>query len=631
MAASSSGTLEWQATHGGKRQRAAAKRELGDRRGRDGMIYSRLVEVLLDAWAYEELSAAKIQKIVAAARDDGLGSSHIPRAIRDEILGVATIGDEGRIPGNCNRDLMRRLHIDSTPTFETTEVSVPFQDQEENLRYADTEVVFPHDVIAQLACFYESEFFKKLGTPEQIHEFWEAQDVDNDPKFYKHPVLGEADYSRRAIPIKIHSDSAVMTNKHSLHVLSWTSFLNDTSDPKFLSVFFAAFVKQSAAKINVHGDDTMHVLCRIWAWSFAACLDGHHPTRDWANRPWPAGSARAKKANQPIALVGGVQYIVAVIGLCADLEELCNEYRLSHFNSLTPCFFLCACDSDHTPWTDVRDNARWRKRCVRLPRDGSPLMPPNDHPIWTIPGLNIFNVLFDMLHMMDLGVSAHVIGNVLDVFLRDDRLGPNQDARLSVIWSRIREMYKRKNSPTRLGHLTASMFKGGDNKYPQLSCKGNECRHLLPVILDLCHEYHQPEKEESIHRLAVVTHLCRIYGLAETTTWRLGDGDHAALRSSVQQFLSHYSWLAARALEAGHIRWQFTVKFHYMAHLPDMTKYIAPKWCSTYPFESFVGKIAKTGRSASYGKAAFSLGRWLAQKIVMSWAVHFRRVRAGRA
>ena len=74
-------------------------------------------------------------------------------------------------------------------------------------------------------------------------------------------------------------------------------------------------------------------------------------------------------------------------------------------------------------------------------------MPPNDHPVWTIPGLNIFNVLFDMLHMMDLGVSAHVIGNVLDVVLRDDRLGPNQDARLSVIWSRIRELYKRKNDP----------------------------------------------------------------------------------------------------------------------------------------------------------------------------------------
>ena len=172
MAASSSGTLEWQATHGGKRQRAAAKRELGDRRGRDGMIYSRLVEVLLDAWAYGELSAAKIQKIVAAARNDGLGSSHIPRAIRDEILGVATIGDEGRIPGNCNRDLMRRLHIDSTPTFETTEVSVPFQDQEENLRYADTEVVFPRDVLAQLACFYESEFSKtNLGRLSKFMNF----------------------------------------------------------------------------------------------------------------------------------------------------------------------------------------------------------------------------------------------------------------------------------------------------------------------------------------------------------------------------------------------------------------------------------------------------------------------------
>ena len=621
-------TLKWQATHGGKRQRAAAERELGERGESSGMVYSRLIEVLLEAWAFEELSAVKIQKIVAAARDDGLGSQHIPKTIRDEILAVASIGDEGRIPGNCNREMIRRLHIDKTSTYEATPVMVPGLDQGENLIYTDTEVILPIDVMSQLSCNYQSEFFRKLGTPVQIEEFWATQDVENDPKFYKHPVLEEGDYNKRAIPIKIHSDSAVMTTKHSLHVLSWTSFLQNTAEPRFLSMFFAAFVKQAGAKMGDHGDDTMQVLCRVWAWALAACLSGYHPPLDWAHRPWPAGSERAKKANQPIALVDGVLYILVVLGLCADLEELCNEYQLAHFNSKQPCFW-CLCDDDQYPWTDVRANARWRRRCLRPPRDGSPLMAPNDHPIWLIPGLSIFCVLFDMLHMFDLGVSQHVVGNLLDAFLRDDRLGANQDARLKTLWDRIRELYKDKKTPTRLGHLTASMFKGGEDKYPQLSCKGNECRHLLPIILDLCHEYHQPENDESIHKLAVVTNLCRIYGLADTTSWRLTDVDHAALTSSVHDFLSHYSWLAARALEAGDIKWQFTIKFHYVAHLPVMTKYIAPKWCSTYPFESFVGKVAKAGRSASYGKAAYLLGRWLVQKVVMSWAVHFRRVRAG--
>eukprot|EP00974_Lingulodinium_polyedra_P064418 6223408-Lingulodinium_polyedra.AAC.1 len=51
--------------------------------------YSELLEVCLVLWAYDELPATKIQKIIAAAQRDGLGGPSIPQGIRDDINKVA--------------------------------------------------------------------------------------------------------------------------------------------------------------------------------------------------------------------------------------------------------------------------------------------------------------------------------------------------------------------------------------------------------------------------------------------------------------------------------------------------------------------------------------------------------------
>ena len=52
--------LEWQASHGGVRQRRAAATASGP--AGEFRPYSKLVEVCLDVWTYEELDAIKLQK-----------------------------------------------------------------------------------------------------------------------------------------------------------------------------------------------------------------------------------------------------------------------------------------------------------------------------------------------------------------------------------------------------------------------------------------------------------------------------------------------------------------------------------------------------------------------------------------
>ena len=49
--------------------------------------------------------------------------------------------------------------------------------------------------------------------------------------------------------------------------------------------------------------------------------------------------------------------------------------------------------------------------------------------------------MFDMLHVLDLGVAAHVVGSCLEECVKYTRQGPNQESRLSAVWARIRELY----------------------------------------------------------------------------------------------------------------------------------------------------------------------------------------------
>lgn len=617
--------LEWQAKHGGVRQRRAA---VAGTSSRDFRPYSKLVELCLEMWAYEELSAIKFQKIMNAAKEDGLGDHPTVHSVRDEINKFAGIGDFGKHPGNCSRDLHRAMNFDDITSFDAIDVLVPYKTPELVLEYMKVPVICPHIVVSVLAEHYPSEFERCFGSVADLVCFWEQQDT-RDPKLAQHPVVAVDDYKRRAFPVKIHSDKVVMTKKDSLHVMNWSSMLGHSEQAQYLAFMFASMVASCCARDDEDGDDTIKVLSRVWAWSFTWCLLGIHPTTDWTGAPWSAGSKEASLAGQPLATVSDVTIVLAVLGLCADLEELCNQYKLRHFNSLGPCFLCRATAHDLVggcPWTDFAPRALWRRTKEALPLDGSAVGPPNDHPIWTIPGLTVFCVMFDILHTLDLGVAAHVVGSCLEEFTKDARLGHSQESRMAVVWTRIRELYKEGRVETRLGNLKLSMFRSTTTSFACISAKGNETRHMVPVILKLCEEYHDPENAHHVHRLAAVTYLVRYYGIVSRNEFVLPPEQRLIAQESISEFLKHYVWLSDASVRAGNLTWQQTIKLHYFDHSSDQLMYMNPKKTSTYMFESFVGKLAKVGRAASYGKPPATLVLWLHERVATAWRVRFRKL-----
>ena len=195
------------------------------------------------------------------------------------------------------------------------------------------------------------------------------------------------------------------------------------------------------------GKDTMQVLWRVFARSLAACCHGGHPILDWQHKAW-VDPGRAQMANEPLSQQG---FVFAITGVTADLDELCNEYKLAHVNSTAPCFW-CPCNTTGMPWNDFSVGALYRELMCTVPASGGPVRAPNDHPIWTIPGVTVFCVLWDILHGLDLGPTLHVLGNILADWMLDQRFGVDRGSRpmaLTALWARLPRL------PTR--HLLANL------------------------------------------------------------------------------------------------------------------------------------------------------------------------------
>ena len=78
-------------------------------------------------------------------------------------------------------------------------------------------------------------------------------------------------------------------------------------------------------------------------------------------------------------------------------------------------------------WSDLSTVSRCFQYTYGPPTDGSEIPAPSGHPIWTLPGVSRYSVLWDALHGLDLGPTGHVNGNCTMDLLDNPALGPNRD------------------------------------------------------------------------------------------------------------------------------------------------------------------------------------------------------------
>ena len=152
---------------------------------------------------------------------------------------------------------------------------------------------------------------------------------------------------------------------------------------------------------------TMDVLLDVLGWSMSALLTGITPESSWEGRPLSSAPREY--------IASG--YRGALIQVRGDWEFMSNTLELPHWNNNVNMCWQCRASNveDGLLWQDFGKAAGWRS----TKRSHSSFMAelrdagiPKPRIFTAVIGLTLSCITVDVLHCVDLGVSAALVGNI---------------------------------------------------------------------------------------------------------------------------------------------------------------------------------------------------------------------------
>ena len=403
------------ASRGGHRQKRARATAVEPEPVND-LPFAPLATGLVIRWAEGQLSAVDVQELAHLAVLSG--------ASDPEVKWLASMGAHGKNSSHCSRALYAKYCRDMDLP-ERYRVKVPLRQKggKEASLEVPISMLLPHDWLHALS--RNSIYADTLGVPD-IAQWWRGASRRN-PKFWQHPCL-DKDFKNKGWPYVMHGDGAKLHDRDSLLTISLKPLLGKTGF-KDSHLFLVALPKSVA---------TTEAWNKIWsviAWSMDSLSAGFHPHVDENGDPWPAGSTRAALAGQPI--FPRDNYFGVMWGMTGDLDYFMKDLGLPYHSSESFCW-RCSCNRSDKPWNDFRRNSAWRATArspaeVRLMHLSSPLFAAQE--------MSALMLMFDVMHVCDLGICLHVIANVLWTVVYQDMPGANRHANFEQLWQRMQELY----------------------------------------------------------------------------------------------------------------------------------------------------------------------------------------------
>ena len=336
---------------------------------------SALAKLLIQKWAWGEMSTPAIQQIAAAAVEDGADSL--------EIAILAGLGSGGRFSSHMHSELLK--HLQPTKVNEAlSEVNIFMKRLPNGIIQSKHPMLLPHELFATMYEHHRERFIEVLcgGSLATIEMFW--QDVAGTQKYASHPARLVPSHRKKCIPIALHGDGVPISGvgkswSKSAQVFSWTSLLarGPTKSTCFLIYLFFWHLIVPAGNMDLYKKFTK-VLC----WSLGALFDGKWPGADADGRPWEQGSPQAERAGKPLA--NG--FFCCVYLLKGDLEFMSKAFGLEWASSNSPCS-LCRCNTTDIPWSDGRRTAAWRNTIWKPAAWAANR--PERHLIFNVPGVHL--------------------------------------------------------------------------------------------------------------------------------------------------------------------------------------------------------------------------------------------------
>ena len=179
----------------------------------------------------------------------------------------------------------------------------------------------------------------------------------------------------------------------------------------------------------------------------------------------------------------------------SDWEFYANVLKLAHWGNKVNCCFLCLASianvalkySDFGPragWRNTRrTHASWKAELLAAGLDMSVLFQ-------VCLGLSLACVMIDTLHTIDLGITSHVVGNII-MLIAQRRCGGTIEERVSKPGEQLEEWCREKKCGSILrGRLTYARIRS-QSGLPKLKGKAMSVRKLLEWA-------HEKAKEEGL-------------------------------------------------------------------------------------------------------------------------------------
>ena len=571
-----------------------------------------LSKKLLQLWSLGKLSSSGLQELASSAAADGLQNK--------ELVELSGLGSFGAHPNNCHRDILRLLKnklkkskyggLKESPTLS---IEVPALDSKEESpkTKAMCHIVAPHLLVWQLFESYPKLTPSLFGL-QKLEAFWTGL-KPNDPRLWDSGLTDSQKH--RTVPLWLHGDG-VEFSTDSLLTFSFgptlyvPQGLQESQSEKQANLSMDSSFLITAWPKSATTQETWGEIHEIIAWSFTALFHGLHPAVKWKGSALPPALQRL--AGKPITPQKLCFWVWNFLG---DLEYYANHLGFPHWSSHKFCW-LCDCnkkDPSKNPY-DFTTEPGWALKSF----EGLKESPCTKHTLFTIPGgLPEYRVCLDVLHTLDLGVTARMAGSVLHAWAFPPGAKKQDGSKNTAeIWALLKEAYKDLGIKEKFNNLVVSMFTNHEKPWSQpakLKGHAGEIRHLAPALALVAWKKAN-ECEAHAHMAECCHQMAKFYSFIAEDDLFMKDSVKAS--QCLKESMLQYIWLHSHF--ADEVRFTLTPKCHFVAHIALMTQFQNPATCWTYKQESFMGYIATLGHSCSHGTRAARLSESFITKYTMA-------------
>jgi hypothetical protein len=242
-------------------------------------------------------------------------------------------------------------------------------------------------------------------------------------------------------------------------------------------------------------------------------------------------------------------------------------------------------------------------------------------------GCHVFIFQRDTLHVLDLGVSQAVSGNVLFLLCHGDYISADAGDACREIFSRISSMYSSERTPSRFSNIELQMFCNIDApriQAPWLKGKAAETRHFVPLLREVWERYSKNTGHDQ-HVSAVLENLTEAYSIlgvrADVGRSPLFMSEEASgnFRAVIQILSIHISFLKALSLSQDPplLTWHMYPKNHALWHVAYESAYGHPSSARTYLNEDYMQHVKLIGMANRYAISASRRSLTIAERVAL--------------